>query len=186
VEQTTQNYRDIRATPEEVYQAFLNPAALEVWQAPGDMKAKVHHFDLRVDGGYQMSLRYPQSQPQMKGKTTEREDRYTARFVELVPSRRIVEAIRFDTTDPDFDGEMMMEVVCAPIENGTRVTISFQNIPRGIKPTDNEAGTASSLAKLAQYVESRTSAAGNVQRRAKVDSARQAITYLNANTKTPG
>jgi uncharacterized protein YndB with AHSA1/START domain len=126
------------------------------------MTAKVHHFDLRVGGGYEMSLRYPASEPQMKGKTTERDDRYTARFVELVPSRRIVEAIRFDTTDPDFAGEMMMEVACAPIENGTRVTISFQNIPRGIKPADNEAGTVSSLAKLAQYVESKAGTTGNV------------------------
>ena len=163
VEQTSQNYRDIWATPEEVYQAFLNPAALEVWQTPGDMTAKVHHFDLRVNGGYEMSLRYPASEPRMKGKTTEQEDRYTARFVELVPSCRIVEAIRFDTTDPDFAAEMMMEVACAPIENGTRVTISFKNIPRGIRPVDNEAGTVSSLAKLAQYVESRTGTAGNVQ-----------------------
>jgi hypothetical protein len=33
------------------------------------------------------------------------------------------------------------------------VTIIFENIPRGIRPEDNEAGTELSLEKLARYVE---------------------------------
>jgi hypothetical protein len=50
-------------------------------------------------------------------------------------------------------GEMIMEVVLKPIDNGTNVTFTFKNIPIGIKPVDNEAGTISSLKKLAKYVE---------------------------------
>ena len=42
MEQTTQNSRDIKATPHEVYNAFIDPAVLELFQAPGDMTAKVH------------------------------------------------------------------------------------------------------------------------------------------------
>jgi len=34
----------------------------------------------------------------------------TARFVELTPPRRIVEAITFDSVDPAFSGEMIMVV----------------------------------------------------------------------------
>jgi hypothetical protein len=33
------------------------------------------------------------------------------------------------------------------------VTIAFANIPPGIRPEDNDAGTRSSLEKLARYVE---------------------------------
>ncbi len=151
--QSTTNSREIRATPESVYNAFTDPAALVTWQAPGDMKATVHHFDLSVDGGYKMTLRYPDNDGGSDGKTTDNEDTFTARFVELVPYKKIVEAIRFDSSDVRFAGEMIMEVTFRPIADGTKVTIEFRNIPIGIRPEDNEAGTLSSLEKLAGLVE---------------------------------
>ena len=150
---STRNSKFIRATPEAVYRAFTDPVALAIWLAPGDMTGEVHRFDERVGGGYQMSLYYPDSEQTMRGKTSGREDRYTARFVELTPPSRIVEAITFDSLDPAFAGEMIMEVILAAKDDGTIVSIVFKNIPSGIRPEDNEAGTQSSLEKLARYVE---------------------------------
>lgn len=121
--------------------------------APGGMTGKVHSFDLKVGGGYQMSLFYPSDEKGSPGKTAEKEDRFRARFVELVPYQRIVQAITFDSTDSGFAGEMIMEVTLEPTDKGIRVTIVFRNIPPGIRPEDNEAGTESSLEKLAHYVE---------------------------------
>ena len=46
-----------------------------------------------------------------------------------------------------------MEVTFEPTKNGTKVTFLFKNIPVGISPKENEAGTISSLEKLARYVE---------------------------------
>jgi len=155
--QTTQNSLEIKATQQEIYNALINPRALEVWQAPEDMTAKVHNFDLRVGGGYQMSLFYPDSEKEMTGKTSGKEDRFTARFTELIPNKKIVQAINFDTSNPDFAGEMIMEVKLEPTDHGTKVTFLFKDIPRGIKPKDNEAGTISSLKKLAEYVREQTS-----------------------------
>ena len=100
-----------------------------------------------------MSLFYPSSEPVYRGKTSEREDRFTARFVELTPPSRIVEAITFDTVDPALSGEMTMVVTFVERDGGTEVTILFENIPSGIRPEDNEAGSRSSLEKLARYVE---------------------------------
>lgn len=88
-----------------------------------------------------------------RGKTSEREDRYTARFVELTPPARIVVAITFDTVDPAFSGEMTMAVTFEDRDGGTDVTIVFEHIPPGIRPEDNDAGTRSSLEKLARYSE---------------------------------
>ena len=150
--QTTQNSKIIKASAETLYLAFTNPEALEVWQAPGDMIAKVHSFDLREGGGYKMSLFYPETEKEMKGKTSEKEDRFTARFIELTPPKKIIEAIKFDTADPNFSEEMIVEITFEPTDNGTKVTFLFRNIPAGIRPEDNEAGTISSLEKLAQYV----------------------------------
>src|SRR5437588_6349158 len=101
---STRNSKFLKATPESLYRAFTDPAALAVWQAPGDMTAEVHSFDNRVGGGYQMSLYYPASERTAPGKTAAREDRYTSRFVELTPPTRIVEAITFDSGDPAFAG----------------------------------------------------------------------------------
>ena len=145
--------RVIKASREKLYQAFTDPEALAAWQAPGEMTAKVHEFDLRVGGGYQMSLFYPPSETNEVGKTSSREDRFTARFLELTPPRRIVQAINFDTADRAFSGEMTMVVTLEEVNDGTEVTILFENIPPGIRPEDNDAGTRSSLEKLARYVE---------------------------------
>jgi uncharacterized protein YndB with AHSA1/START domain len=145
--------RVIKAPREALYRAFTDPAALAVWLSPGEMTGKVHEFDARVGGGYRMSLFYPSSEHANRGKTSEREDRFTARFVELTPPMRIVQAITFDSDDPAFSGEMRMVVTLDESEDGTEVTFVFEDIPSGIRPEDNEAGTRSSLEKLARYVE---------------------------------
>lgn len=149
---TTRNSKFIKAPREALYRAFTDPKALAIWLAPGDMTGEVHSFDERVGGGYQMSLYYPASDPTSRGKTSGREDRYTARFVELAPPERIVEAITFDSADPAFAGEMIMEVTLEAEDGGTLVSIVFKNIPPGIRPEDNEVGTESALEKLARYV----------------------------------
>lgn len=150
---STHNEKVIKASQEALYRAFTDPAALVVWQVPGDMTAEVHSFDGRVGGGYQMSLYYPSSEDASRGKSGEREDRYTARFVELVPPSRIVEAITFDTVNPAFSGEMIMEVTLEAADGGTRVSILHKDLPPGVRPEDNELGTQLSLEKLARYVE---------------------------------
>ena len=150
---STRNSKCIKATPEALYRAFTDPAALAIWFAPGDMTGEVHSFDDRVGGGYQMSLYYPSSEQTFRGKTRDREDRYTARFVELTPPRRIVEAITFDSVDPAFSGEMIMVVTFEAEDGGTTVSIFFKDIPPGIRPEDNEAGTRATLEKLARYIE---------------------------------
>ena len=149
----TTNSKIINASAESLYKALVSPKAIETWQVPGNMTGKVYDFDLKEGGGYTMSIFYPETEKEMKGKTSEKEDRFTARFIELTPSSKIIEAISFETADPDFSGEMIMEVTFEPMSNGTNVTFLFRNIPAGIKPADNEAGTISSLEKLAKYVE---------------------------------
>lgn len=149
---STQNSKFIEAPPVAVYRAFTDPEALAAWLAPGDMTGKVHSFDLRVGGGYQMSLYYPASDAGARGKTADGEDRYWACYVELVPAKRIVQAITFDSADPAFSGEMMMNVTLDARHGGTNVTIAFENLPSGVRPEDNESGTRSALDKLARYV----------------------------------
>ena len=79
---STRTSRVIKASREALYRAFTDPKALAAWLSPGEMTGKVHEFDARVGGGYRMSLFYPSSELVYRGKTSEREDRFTARFLE--------------------------------------------------------------------------------------------------------
>ncbi len=150
---STQDSRLIKAPPAAVFRAFMDPAALAVWQAPGDMRGEVHQFDGHEGGGYEMSLYYPESDEAGRGKTGAREDRYTAQFLEITAPHRIVESITFDSQDPAFAEPMILEVVLEAVESGTRVTLTFRDLPAAIRPEDNAAGARSSLDKLARYVE---------------------------------
>ena len=100
-----------------------------------------------------MSLFYSETEVNFKGKTADKEDRFTSRYIEIIPNKKITEAVNFESDDANFAGEMIMEVTFTPHTDGTEVTFHFKNIPKGIKPEDNEAGTISTLEKLAKYIE---------------------------------
>jgi uncharacterized protein YndB with AHSA1/START domain len=149
----TRTSRVIRASPQELYQALMDPAALVAWLPPAKMRGEIHEFDPRVGGGYRMSLHYPPDERAFRGKTTDREDRFRVRFVELTPPHRIVEAVNFESTDPAFLGEMTIVWTFEEVSGGTEVTVLFRNLPPGLRAEDNEAGSRLSLEQLARRYE---------------------------------
>jgi len=152
----TRASRVVAARPEEVYAAFMDPAALVEWLPPAEMTGEIHEFDARAGGGYRMSLYYPPGERNFRGKTAEREDRCEVRFVELDPPRRIVEAVIFVTDDPALHGEMKIVVTFGEVAGGTEVTFLCTNLPPGLRAEDNEAGSRLSLEQLARRFESRS------------------------------
>jgi uncharacterized protein YndB with AHSA1/START domain len=148
--QTSSTSKLINARPDEVYQAFMDPAALVDWLPPAEMTGKIHEFDARVGGGYRMSLYYPPSERVFRGKTSEKEDMVKVRFLELTPSQRIVEAVSFVTDDPALLGEMTITATFAEVAGGTKVTMAFENLPPGVRAEDNDAGARLSLDQLAR------------------------------------
>lgn len=153
---STQVTRVIEAPRDEVYRAFLDPDAVASWLPPAGMTGHVHRFDPREGGEFRISLTYrdPADSPGgTGGKTTGDTDTHRGRFVELVPHERIVEVVAFESDDPTFDGEMRVTVSLADVADGTEVTYRCENVPRGIRPEDNEAGCRSSLRNLAALLE---------------------------------
>jgi len=49
-------HRVLRAKPERVYKAFLDPDALVKWLPPHGFTARVQHMDARVGGSFRMSF----------------------------------------------------------------------------------------------------------------------------------
>ena len=79
---STRTTRVIRASPEALYAAFVDPDALVARLSPSGMTGRMHAFDGRAGGGFEMSLFYPAGEERFRGKTAEREDRVAVRFVE--------------------------------------------------------------------------------------------------------
>src|ERR671927_426904 len=76
-----------------------------------------------------------------------------ARFVDIVPGERVVQAVDFVSDDPDYAGTMTMTWEVTAVDAGTRVDIVAEDVPDGISTEDHAAGLASSLTNLAAYVE---------------------------------
>ena len=87
------------------------------------------------------------------GKTTADSDIVEARFIDIVPGVRVVQAVTFVADDPDLAGTMTMTWEVTATDDGTRVDIRADQVPDGISAEDHAAGLASSLANLAAYVQ---------------------------------
>ncbi|MEK1889214.1 MAG: SRPBCC family protein [Phyllobacterium sp.] len=146
--------RLVDAPSEAIFRAYLDPEAVAAWLPPGSMRAIVHAFEAREGGAFSMSLVYPDDDDSSRGKSSEKTDTFRGRFASLVRDRRITWAVEFDSPDPSFSGEMIVDTMLQPLGKSTEVTITCSNIPPGISREDNEEGTRSTLEKLAAYVES--------------------------------
>lgn len=87
------------------------------------------------------------------GKASPDSDIVEARIVDIVPGERLVQAVDFLSDDPDYAGTMLMTWEIAAAGQGTRVDIVAEDVPDGISAEDHATGLASSLSKLAAYVE---------------------------------
>ena len=144
--------RLIVASPDRVYQALVDPEALAAWLPPDGMSGRFEQFDARPGGSYRLVLTYADASAG-RGKATADSDIVDARFVELVPGERVVQAVDFLSDDPANAGTMTMTWELLPVDAGTRVNIRAENVPAGISAEDHAAGLASSLANLAAHLE---------------------------------
>nr|WP_314075711.1 SRPBCC family protein [uncultured Roseococcus sp.] len=144
--------RLVRAAPARIYQAFVDPQAWIAWLPPKGMTARLEHFEPRAGGTYRMILTYDAPGDGAPGKSSAMADVVQGRFVELLPNRRLVQEIQFESEDPAFAGAMTMTWSLAPVPIGTQVTITCTNVPDGIRPEDHAAGLASSLENLEAWL----------------------------------
>ncbi|MBX3323723.1 MAG: SRPBCC family protein [Phycisphaeraceae bacterium] len=139
---TVRLHRVLRAPPERVYRAFLEPEAMVKWFPPHGFVAQVHHMDARVGGGYRMSFtNFGTGQSHAFGGT----------FAELTPFERIRYNDRFE--DPNLPGEMQVTVTLGSVMCGTELTIVQENVPTAIPIEFCYLGWQESLEMLAKLVE---------------------------------
>ena len=141
---TIRLHRVLRATPERVYRAFLDPDAMVKWLPPNGFTGKVHHSDARVGGSYRMSF---------TNFTSGHGHSFGGEYLELVPHERIRHTDRFD--DPNLPGEMVVTVALKAVSCGTELTVVQEGIPEVIPPEACYLGWQESLALLAALVEAK-------------------------------
>jgi uncharacterized protein YndB with AHSA1/START domain len=135
-------HRVLRASPERVYRAFLDPEAMVKWLPPHGFTGKVHHLDAKVGGTYRMSF---------TNFSSGHSHSFGGSYLELVPHERIRHTDKFD--DPNLPGEMQVTITLKKVSCGTELNIVQEGIPDVIPPEACCLGWQESLTLLAQLVE---------------------------------
>lgn len=140
----------IDASPQTLYQAFMDPNSLVKWLPPKGMIGEISLFEPVIGGRFQLTLIY-EDEYAVKGKTTANSDTLEGTFIELIPGKKIVEAGVFESDDPAFAGNMVMTWYFEEAVPSTKVTIIAENVPKGIKKEDHLDGLNSTLENLERF-----------------------------------
>lgn len=139
---TIRLHRVLKATPEKVYRAFIDPDAKVKWIAPNGFTAKIHHMDPKVGGTYKMSF---------TNFTTGRSHSFGGTYLELIPGERLRYTDQFD--DPNFPGQIQVEINLEKVSVGTEVHIMQEGVPDVIPAEACYLGWQESLILLGKLVE---------------------------------
>jgi uncharacterized protein YndB with AHSA1/START domain len=139
---TVRLHRVLRAPPERVYRAFLDPEAMVKWLPPNGFTGTVHQIDVRVGGSYRMSF---------TNFSTGHSHAFGGEYLELVPNERIRHTDAFD--DANLPGTMQTTVTFKPVSCGTELQVVQEGIPDPIPPEACYLGWQESLVLLAKLVE---------------------------------
>ncbi|MDX1804828.1 MAG: SRPBCC family protein [Alcanivorax sp.] len=139
---TIRLHRVLRAPPERVYRAFLDPQAMVKWLPPHGFTADVHEMDAREGGGYRMSF---------TNFGTGKSHTFGGRYLELRPGALIRYTDQFE--DSNLPGLMQATITLTAVMSGTALNIVQEGVPEAIPAELCYLGWQESLTLLAQLVE---------------------------------
>ena len=141
-DRTVRLHRVLRAPPERVYRAFLEPGAMAKWIPPYGFTCTVQHLEARVGGTFRMTIH------NFSGGGGHS---FGGEYLELVPNERLRYTDQFD--DPNLPGVLEVTVTLAPVLCGTELSVTQAGIPEAIPLEMCYLGWQESLAQLATLVE---------------------------------
>jgi len=139
---TVRLHRVIPVKPEKLYRAFVEADAIASWLPPFGFTCTVHEIDAKVGGRHRMTFR---------NFTTGHSHSFGGKYLELVPSERLVYTDTFD--GPNLPGEMKVTVSLKAVSVGTEIDIVQEGIPDLIPTEACYLGWQESLFKLSRLVE---------------------------------
>ena len=139
---TIQLHRVLRTTPERVFRAFIDPAAMCKWLPPNGFTGTIHHMDAKVGGNFRMSF---------TNFTTRSQISFDGEYLEIVPNEKLRYTDKFD--DPNLPGIITVTVHFKKVSCGTELSITQEGVPGIIPSKACYLGWQESLILLAKLVE---------------------------------
>ena len=139
---TVRFHRVLKAPPERVYRAFLDPAAMAKWLPPYGFTCTIHQLDAKVGGAHKASF---------TNCTTGKSHAFGGTYLELKPNELIRYTDKFD--DPNLPGEMTVTVALKRVLCGTELDVEQAGVPDAIPAEMCYLGWQQSLNNLARLVE---------------------------------
>jgi uncharacterized protein YndB with AHSA1/START domain len=139
---TVRLHRVLRAPPERIYRAYLDPDAMAKFLPPYGFTGRVLEMDARVGGIYRM---------QFTNFSNGQTHAFGGKYLELVPNEKIVNTDVFD--DPNLPGQMITTISLKPVSCGTEITAVQEGIPAVIPVEMCYLGWQETMQQLAQLVE---------------------------------
>jgi uncharacterized protein YndB with AHSA1/START domain len=139
---TVKLHRVLKAPPERVYRAFLDPAAMCKWLSPHGFTCTVHHMEAKVGGTFKMSFTNFSAQKSMS---------FSGEYLELVPNQKLHYTDKFD--DAKLPGTIKVTVLLKQVSVGTELNITQEGIPDVIPVEACYLGWRDSLEQLEKLVE---------------------------------
>jgi uncharacterized protein YndB with AHSA1/START domain len=135
-------HRVLKADPEKLFRAFIDPNAIASWIPPYGFLCVVHEMDARVGGSYKMSF---------INFSTGNGHSFGGEYLEIRPNEFIKHTDIFD--DPNLPGTMITSVWFRKVSCGTELKIVQEGIPSPIPTEMCYLGWQESLDKLTKLVE---------------------------------
>ena len=135
-------HRVLKTSPEKIYRAFTEAAAIASWLPPYGFVCIVHEMNAKTGGIFKMSF---------QNFSTGNSHSFSGTYVELTPNEFLKYTDKFD--DPNLPGEMTTSVWLKKTIAGTDIKITQEGIPAAIPAEMCYLGWQESLEKLAKLVE---------------------------------
>jgi uncharacterized protein YndB with AHSA1/START domain len=131
--------RILAAPPALVFQAWTEPERMMCWYAPEGLETPYAEADLRVGGRFRVLMREPDG----------KEHDVSGEYREIVPNRKLVFTWAWRTTPEQVS---LVKVELEPAGDGTRLTLTHEQLTDAESRDSHKSGWSSALDKLGELV----------------------------------
>jgi uncharacterized protein YndB with AHSA1/START domain len=134
--------RFINAPPARVYKAWTDPAELQRWFGPEDVRTIKIDADVRVGGKYRWDLVNQQGE----------EMGCLGEYRELVPGKKVVFTWKWDDDEAWENHNSVVTVEFSPRDGGTEVKLTHERLPSEESRDRHNEGWNSVLERLEKFL----------------------------------
>ena len=140
--QTVSLHRIIKASPEKIFRAFVDPVAHSTWLPPYGFMCTIQEYDFKKGGKYRMTF---------INFSTGNTHSFGGSYLDIETNKLIKYTDTFD--DPNLPGEMTTTIWLNAVSCGTEFKVLQEGIPSVILSEMCYLGWQESLEKLIKLVE---------------------------------